>query len=333
MSRSDPAVWVRRLLVAVTIALLPAGAGAQSPKDNGAFVQCSPEQYRNRMTALEKTVESCLSSHTAQNCDPALAGPDLKVATMAGVRTVHLDWARAALTAGRVPGSEGDGKLRSAEARIAHDVGADAAPKSDGPQAVAQAHKHLAAVLARSEFHRIQDPGLIARAQQAILQWLFEHLEALAAIGGRKQWLGTVFEGIIIGVPCVLLLIWVIRRLAMPEPLGRPSSPVESNVPSARSWQRWLTEAEDCAGQHRWRDAIRGLYWSAISRLEASGLWPADVARTPREYLALLHREHALRGDLGELTRSFERTWYGNRLAQESDYRAARELLERLKPR
>lgn len=333
MSRTYPAVRARCFIVAGTIAVLSASAGAQLPQSNDAFLQCSPEQYRDRLTALQKTVETCLASHITQTCDPALVGPDLKVMTPAGLRTVHLDWARAALAAGRVPGADDDGNLHRAEARIAQDLSADAAQQVVDPQVVARVHKRLETVLARSEFHRVQDPGLLARAQQAVLKWIFERLEALTTFGGSNQWLSTVLESLVIGVPCVLLLLWVIRKLAMPEPLGKPSSPVDSNVPSARSWQRWLIEAEDCANQNRWRDAIHGLYWSAISRLEASGLWPADVARTPREYLSLLHGEHALRGDLGKLTRSFERFWYGNRRAQESDYRAARELLERLRPR
>lgn len=332
MRRKAPAVRARRILVAAAIAVLSVGAEAQSPKGKDAFVPYSPEQYRNRMAALQKTVEACLSSHTSQACDAALVGSDLKVMTPAGIRTIHLDWARAALAASRSPGADSEAKLRSAEGRITHDLSGTTLGGADA-QAIALVHKHLDAVLARSEFHRVPNPALIARAQQAILKWFFERLETLASIGGSNQWLGPLLESLVIGVPCVLLLIWVIRRFAVPEPLGKPSSPVDSNVPSARPWQRWLTEAEECAAKHRWRDAIHGLYWSAISRLEGSSLWAADVARTPREYLALLHSEHALRSDLGRLTRSFERTWYGNRVAQESDYRAARELLEKLRPR
>ena len=64
----------------------------------------------------------------------------------------------------------------------------------------------------------------------------------------------------------------------------------------------------------------------AISRLESKRLWPADRARTPREYLALVAPEDPRRDSLAALTRSFERTWYGGREAGEEDYRAAESL-------
>lgn len=331
MIRIDAQAMLRLLAAAIT-AILAAGAGAQSPKIHETFRVCSLKQYHDRLAALEKTVEACRVSHTTQTCDPALVGPDLNIVMSAGSRTVHLDWARAALAADRAPGADNDGRLRGVEERIAHDLNSSTANEAVDSSTIAQVHKHLDAVLARSEFRGSEDSGSIARAKQAIWSWIAHRLEALAVFSGTSPWFSTIFEGFIIAVPCVLLLIWTIRRLAMPELQGESSAPVDSNVLSAKPWQRWLTEAEDCAGQHRWRDAIHCLYWSAISRLEASGLWRADVARTPREYLTLLHRKHVFHGDLSELTHSFERIWYGNRTAREQDYQAARELLERLKP-
>ena len=75
-----------------------------------------------------------------------------------------------------------------------------------------------------------------------------------------------------------------------------------------------------------WREAIHFVYWAAISRLESKRLWPADRARTPREYLALVAPDDSRRDNLAALTRSFERTWYGGRPAGEGDYRAAEAL-------
>ena len=75
-----------------------------------------------------------------------------------------------------------------------------------------------------------------------------------------------------------------------------------------------------------WREAIHFLYWAAISRLESRRLWPADRARTPREYLALLAQEDPRRARLAALTGSFELVWYGGRAAAESDYRRAEEI-------
>ena len=77
------------------------------------------------------------------------------------------------------------------------------------------------------------------------------------------------------------------------------------------------------AAQGRWREAIHFLYWAAIARLESKRLWPADRARTPREYLALVAATDARKTNLTALTRSFERTWYGGRAAEASDFNAA----------
>jgi hypothetical protein len=77
------------------------------------------------------------------------------------------------------------------------------------------------------------------------------------------------------------------------------------------------------AAQGLWREAIHYLYWAAIARLESRRLWPADRARTPREYLRLLPAADPRRANLTTLTRSFERTWYGGREAGASDFKAA----------
>jgi hypothetical protein len=103
---------------------------------------------------------------------------------------------------------------------------------------------------------------------------------------------------------------------------------------SARDWQLWLADARRAAAAGEWREAIHFVYWAAISRLESrlgSGrLWPADRARTPREYLALVAADDPRRAGLATLTGSFERTWYGGRTAGESDYLQAEKLADGL---
>lgn len=72
------------------------------------------------------------------------------------------------------------------------------------------------------------------------------------------------------------------------------------------------------------------MYWASISRLESGRLWPADRARTPREYLALISPEDPRWGRLAELTGRFERTWYGGRAAGEQEYRQAEAIASAL---
>jgi hypothetical protein len=92
----------------------------------------------------------------------------------------------------------------------------------------------------------------------------------------------------------------------------------------------WLEDARRCAASGQWREAIHFVYWAAISRLESRRLWPADRARTPREYLALVAAEDPRRPGLSQLTGAFERFWYGGRPAAESDYRNAENLASAL---
>jgi hypothetical protein len=131
------------------------------------------------------------------------------------------------------------------------------------------------------------------------------------------------------------LLAWWYARQVRQQRLLHASSNSGPN-PSAASavdWQKRLGEAEALAAEGEWRGAVHYIYWAAISRLESAGNWPADRARTPREYLELLPSSHAKRPGLAKLTRSFERIWYGQRPAQEADYHSARSLLEGLTAR
>jgi hypothetical protein len=99
---------------------------------------------------------------------------------------------------------------------------------------------------------------------------------------------------------------------------------------SARDWQLWLADARRAAAAGQWREAIHFVYWAAISRLESKRLWPADRARTPREYLALVAAEDPRRAGLATLTGSFERSLVRRPAAGESDYLKGRKLADGL---
>jgi hypothetical protein len=128
------------------------------------------------------------------------------------------------------------------------------------------------------------------------------------------------------------LLAW---RLVVLERRWRTEMVPESMVPalgaaSARDWQLWLADARRASAAGQWREAIHFVYWAAISRLESKRLWPADRARTPREYLALVAADDPRKPRLAKLTGSFERVWYGGRAAGENDYRQAEQQAEGL---
>jgi hypothetical protein len=203
---------------------------------------------------------------------------------------------------------------------------------SANPVNVSTIRGNLSAILAQKEFNQVAPVrSLKQRLMEKLFAWIEDFLGKLIQAGSRSKWFGLTAE-ISIVVLLGAALVWFFVRLEKrgrfsltsmrPDGLSEPAS--------ARDWQLWLNDARQAAKEEQWRDAIHLLYWSSISRLESSGLWPADRARTPREYLALMKQESAQRPDLADLTRSFERTWYAGRPAVQSDFQQAEALAARL---
>jgi hypothetical protein len=300
--------------------------------------RCDFAGYQQHLQQLAALLHTCAEHPSAATCNSAAVGPDDEVATSYGTRMVHYGWLRRTLAtaqAASLPGKPGDAarvQLAAATLRLAQDSGPSSAPVQ--LPLTAPVRTNLDSILAERRFQRIQQaPSLLQRAFAAVMNWLFERLGKVVDYGARNPWIARLLEVAAIVTPCVLLTWWVMVRLRRQAAAPKTAYVPAPNAPSAREWQRWLAESEAFAQAGRWRDAVHHIYWAAISRLEAHGLWPADRARTPREYLRLLGPGHALQPDLRGLTRSFELIWYGNRPAAEEQYRDARTQMERLAPR
>jgi hypothetical protein len=197
------------------------------------------------------------------------------------------------------------------------------APVNAGAQ-----RRALTTILADKEYNpAVVGRSLKDRLLEKVANWIDRALDNLAKVGAKSKWIGPTAE-IGFGLLACVALVWFLIRL---ERQGRFNAAMLHSGPgsgaaSARDWQLWLEDARQAAARGAWRDAIHLLYWASISRLESSGLWPADRARTPREYLALLAKESDQRSNLTALTRSFERTWYAGRAAAEADFRNAEQL-------
>jgi Domain of unknown function (DUF4129) len=190
----------------------------------------------------------------------------------------------------------------------------------------------LARILAAKEYHAaIARPSLMHQLLEKIGNWLDRVIAKLQQAGFRSRWVGLAAEIAFVVLLC-LALAWFLIRLERQGRFGaarfRPEA--ATGAASARDWQLWLEDAGKAASQGAWRDAIHFLYWASISRLESGGLWPADRARTPREYLALLDGQSAQRTELATLTRSFERTWYAGRPALQADFAQAEQVAAKL---
>jgi hypothetical protein len=225
--------------------------------------------------------------------------------------------------------------LQAAEARLNQDLAQadEVATRAATGQTAAADHTHergmMKQVLSGRDFRNLEAPTARDSALEKLGEWLTRLFENSAKLKASAAWVGRVIVwGFILAV-CVGL-IWGLLQL---ERRWRIRLVPESDGPaagaaSARDWQLWLADARRAAAAGEWREAIHFVYWAAISRLESKRLWPADRARTPREYLALVAAEDPRRSGLATLTRSFERTWYGGRAASESDYMQADKLAD-----
>lgn len=220
--------------------------------------------------------------------------------------------------------------LQAAAARLTQDQAqADAA--ATVPPAVAanyaRERETMKQVLTERDFRNLEAPTATDSVLEKLGDWLNRLWANAAKLQVHAAWVGHAIVGGFILAVCVGL-VWGLMQLErrwrirlVPE-IDGPAA----GAASARDWQLWLNDARAAAAGGLWREAVHFVYWAAISRLESKRLWPADRARTPREYLALVAAEDPRRAGLSTLTGSFERTWYGGRPAAESDYQKAEEL-------
>jgi len=334
------------------VVVAPAAPQSSQPQD------ASLDEYRAHLRTLATLVDECAKARDTKSCDPAAVGPDDEVPLTQGQgaerRLVRYGWLRVLLSKAQDkdapapaarPVSGVDARewenvrpipptttelLKSAQTRLAADlaqVGAAATPAADHSRERAV----MKQVLEGREYQDLEQTAPKESALEKVGNWMNQVLEKVVMASARSPWLGRVLVwGFILAV-CVGL-VWGLLQLErrwrvrlVPEDRG-PAAGSASAIP----WQRWLDDARRAAAAGLWREAIHFLYWAAISRLESKRLWPADRARTPREYLALVAPEDPRRPGLATLTGSFERVWYGGRAAGEGDYQRAEQIAQAL---
>jgi hypothetical protein len=357
------ALWLCAAVLVTFPALPPARAEAPAPATQpaGRWREASLAEYRQHLVELNSVVEDCAKVRDTKTCDPALVGQDDRVpfnnAPNAERRLVRYGWLRVLLAkaqetdevqektqgktaagarkapaeaATRPPRPTTSKLLQDAASRLTQDlVQADSVAGAPPPAAPAHAQERetMKQVLAGRDFRNLEAPTARDSALEKLGNWLNRLLESAGKLQARSAWVGRVIVwGFILAV-CVGLVWGLIQlerrwRIRLVPESGGPAA----GAASARDWQLWLKDARESAAAGLWREAIHFVYWAAISRLESKRLWPADRARTPREYLALVAADDSRRAGLAVLTGSFERTWYGGRAAGESDYLKAEQL-------
>jgi uncharacterized protein DUF4129 len=310
----------------------------------------SMEEYQKHLVRLASALETCTLARDAKSCDPELIGDDDRVplAASAGTnrRLVRYGWLRVlflkAATKDEVnEKGKSDAKpataaqaelptaklLKDAKTRLVEDLVQSRTPLRTAPDH-AKERAVMREVLAGKEFRNLQEQSVQDSVLEKFARWL-NHLFASAGfLKARAAWIGRLIVwGFIVGV-CVALVYSLLRleRRWRVRLIPADDQMPGAGAASTRNWQLWLEDARRAAANGEWREAIHFLYWAAISRLESRRMWPADRARTPREYLALVAQEDPRRFGLAQLTHTFERFWYGGRQAAESDYVSAEGL-------
>ena len=351
ISRTGSNLWFRKAIIAV--ALVAAAAGArQACADSGTWKDASPADLKQHLSNLETVVEACRKARNAKACDSSLVGPDDRLQWTAGAakqgREIRYDWLRNLLdragkkdtvapapaailphldvivqkppTVDEMLGAAMD-RLKDEEQQVDTLVAGSQTANDFGSE-----QKRLAEILSRRAYNGVNQTSVSNRFWEWVENLINRLVSKLAGLGGRAWWLPYVLTGLLI-VGVLIGLVWSLIQIERRSRIRLiPETAGTSGAPSSREWQLWLKDAQDAAAAGLWREAIHFLYWAAISRLESRRLWPADRARTPREYLLLLPRTDPRRDNLTTLTGSFERTWYGGREAGSMDYEAARAL-------
>ena len=348
-------------ILAATHARAASPTPAATPATAGRSNDVSMDDYHRHLTALTAVVESCAKARDNKTCDPALVSLDDRVpltqAPNAERRLVRYGWLRILLSKaqdkdkvedtssakpaiGAKPNQTLAGvlpipkttteQLQEALVRLNHDIAEDGSAAAAPPAHTAE-REAMKQVLAGREFSKLEAPSAMDRLEEKVGTWLNQLFETAARFGERSPWIGqALIWGFVLAV-CTGLVWGLIQlekrwRVRLTPDFSGPAP----TAVSAREWQLWLEDARKAAAAGLWREAIHFVYWAAISRLESRRLWPADRARTPREYLALVAATDPRKTGLATLTGSFERTWYGGRPAGEDDYRRAEQLANAL---
>jgi len=328
---------------------------SQSPP-NAGWRNVNLAEYRQHLEQLKGVLADCheqlkLKDKAPANddaCDVSRVGPDDRVSGAvpgsAQPREVRYDWLRVALLrAGKKDGTATehpaiklgagtansapsvDAALNEAYARLQADEAQAEGPVVMGANYAGE-RKALNRVLSQKAYKDVTQVSGMDRFREWFYNQLDKFLASLVQFGARSRWIGWTLLALLLTGICVAL-VWTIVRIERSTRVKLiPDVDAAPGAPSARDWQLWLKDAQTMAAKGEWRDAIHFVYWASIARLESRRLWPADRARTPREYLRLVPGADPRKPTLTELTRSFEHTWYGGHEAGSADFGAVLEL-------
>ena len=160
---------------------------------------------------------------------------------------------------------------------------------------------------------------------EKVLDWLARFRPRRAP--GLEQGGATTAAIAVTAIAAALLAVLAYRTLRRGSaPLAAESDPVlaaaQDEDPLSREVGEWERHARDLAAARRWREAVRAWYHAVLVCLFQRGLLHYQKGRTNWEYASRLPPETAWRPTFLDLTRLFDREWYGR---PSSDAEAVRE--------
>lgn len=313
---------IRRVRAAFALLLLLSGALAAET--------ISPRVYRERLEEIQGSLRAgdwvrarqlsqrLLGDRIALGAeriepDPSVLGPLSRARSLAEARVQAqaLDRLAAALPEGEsLAAGKPDGKLLEEVRR--REALADL-PEGGALPAV----KDGGIVAALSEFLR----PLFEAAKDALerfWEWLMELLFGSSGAAGSRVGLdSTIVTALVVAL--ALLTVWILVRVVRARQRGTvaapegpaPLPPAADDDPLSRESSEWERYARELAASGRAREAIRAWYHAVLVALYRGGSLHYRKGRTNWEYVSAVPPGTPWRSRFVELTRHFEREWYG----------------------
>ena len=290
----------------------------------------SLEAFASQMDGAQALLLACIANAGA--CDPAgLPGREQVQGGPAGPFFATWGWMSRALTNAKdAPAADRKTRMQEASAHLAElrrEAGISAAPSA---AEFGKARLAANAALARGEFQAAEGPTWIERRVSKMQDWLLRLFTGIDRLGKRAPWLAPAIEWGCFGLAAGGLLWFVRQSLARQTLRISLSEGAALAARGERDPADWAELARQRAEAGDWREAIHCVYWAAIALLEGRRAWKPNATRTPREYVRLLKPGTEAQSSLRELTRIFERIWYGYGVASAGQYHAAMQILGRL---
>jgi hypothetical protein len=177
----------------------------------------------------------------------------------------------------------------------------------------------------------------VAAAWRRFVGWLsrlIRHL--LNGEGGRTSAFrlrSVVILAVLLALAMLGLMIqaWRRRRLVVAAaPAVAPQAVARDEDPLSRAAGRWESYAQELTAAGRFREAIRAWYHAVLVTLYEGGILHFRKGRTNWEYIAAISPGMPWRADLIEITRHFEREWYGRERSSAAALATSQEMAHRL---